>query len=78
MDSYGWILFLLGKKNEALQVIQEAHSLYPDPEIAAHLGEVLWSIGNKEKAKQIFKDALKKSPANSILLETIQRLNAGI
>jgi hypothetical protein len=45
----------------------------PDPEIAAHLGEVLWVQGTKEEAKEIWQSALKEHPGNEALLNTMKK-----
>ena len=50
IDSLGWVLHRLGRHREALVQLRRAMSINPDPEIAAHLGEVLWVLGNKVEA----------------------------
>ena len=77
LDSLGWVQFRLGMKNKALNNLQRAHESFPDPEISAHLGEVLWSLGYKSESTSILKKSLKKSPNNIILLEVIRRLVDG-
>ena len=62
LDSYGWILFRKGKGQEALPPLKKAYGLYADPEIAAHFGEVLWSIGRKPEARRIWREGWKKDP----------------
>lgn len=73
-DSLAWAEFRLGNKAQAQQLLQSAFSKKPDAEIAAHLGEVLWSQGNTEKAKAIWKEGLRLNPDNQTLKETLKRL----
>ncbi len=73
IDSMGWVLYRLGRYPEALNFLRRAFALKDDPEIAAHLGEVLWTMGNKEDAKAIWQGALDKAPANQNLLDAIKR-----
>lgn len=74
LDSKGWVLFRLGDAPAALTVLQQAFSIRPDPEIAAHLGEVLWSLGRQDEAKTTWEKARRDNPANETLAETIKRL----
>ncbi len=74
MDSMGWIYYKLGKLPEAQEYLQQAYDTYPDPDIATHLGEVLWKLNDKEQAKTIWSKALEENPQHTILLETIKRL----
>ncbi len=60
LDSYGWVLFRKGKAQDALTPLKKAYGLFADPEIAAHLGEVLWTVGRKAEARQIWLDAWKR------------------
>jgi tetratricopeptide (TPR) repeat protein len=62
MDSYGWLQYRLGNKEEALKFLRKAYGLVPDPEIGAHFGEVLWESGQRQEAKKVWKEALKKDP----------------
>lgn len=73
LDSKGWILFRQGQPQAALDVLNQAFNIRPDPEIAAHLGEVLWALGRKEEARQTWDTALKEHPANEMLAETVKR-----
>ncbi len=76
MDSMGWVLYHLGRYEEALRYLREAASQFPDPEIIAHLGEVLWVKGENEEARNVWQQILEHDPDNSIILDTIQRLQA--
>lgn len=73
-DSLGWVEFRIGNMYEALRILQEAFKAKPDAEIAAHLGEVLWTLGQHEQALATFKEGLQINPENETLLETIKRL----
>jgi tetratricopeptide (TPR) repeat protein len=74
MDSMGWVLYRQGKLTEALQNLENAFRLKADPEIAAHLGEVLWSLERKDEARRILKDAYKAHPENETLASTVKKL----
>lgn len=74
MDSLGWVYYRMGNFAEGLNYLNLAFAARPDPEIAAHLGEVLWVQGAKDDAKNIWRSALEKDPVNEVLLETLQRL----
>ncbi len=73
MDSMGWVLFRMGKDKEALDYLQRAFELRPDAEIAGHLGEVLWHMGQREQAQKIWSEMLKAHPKNEMLQNTIKR-----
>jgi len=73
-DSLGWVEFRGGNMYEALRILQEAFKAKPDAEIAAHLGEVLWTLGQHEQALSTFKEGMQINPENETLLETIKRL----
>ena len=68
MDSYGWLLFKIGKYPQALNYLQSAYEKQNSGEIAAHLCEVLWSMGRKEEAQLVFDNALKVSPEDVDLI----------
>jgi predicted Zn-dependent protease len=74
MDSMGWVHFRLGRIQEAENLLRRAYALRPDPEIAAHLGEVLWAKGQQEDAKKLWRDANIKDPKNDTLKSTLGRL----
>ena len=73
MDSMGWVQFRLGNYDEALRYLRRAMQLQPDPEIAAHLGEVLWTIGNTEQARKVWNEAYTKEPNSDYLNKVIRR-----
>ncbi|MEP6484518.1 MAG: tetratricopeptide repeat protein [Rudaea sp.] len=76
MDSLGWVQYRLGRIDEAVNHLRTAFAKQPDPEIAAHLGEVLWVSGQKDEAKKVWEQGRKKDAQNKVLLETIQRLES--
>jgi tetratricopeptide (TPR) repeat protein len=73
IDSMGWVLYRLGRLDEALLHLQRAASLQRDGEIAAHLGEVLWASGQQEEARRVWQEALQFAPDNKVLQQTIHR-----
>jgi tetratricopeptide (TPR) repeat protein len=73
IDSLGWVLFRKGDHVAALAQLQRAFSIRPDPEIAAHLGEVLWTLGRQEEARRIWREAAQAHPGNEALAEVIKR-----
>jgi tetratricopeptide (TPR) repeat protein len=74
IDSMGWVLYRRGKTEEALKQLQRAYAGRQDPEIAAHLGEVLWVLGRRNEAQKVWDEALSKAPSNDVLTKTVQRL----
>jgi tetratricopeptide (TPR) repeat protein len=74
MDSMGWVFFRMGDSRKALSFLQRAYTLKRDAEIAAHLGEVLWTLGQRDEARRIWVEALKSSPDNEVLQGTVKRL----
>ncbi len=73
LDSLGWVNYRLGNTAEALKHLQLAYSTRPDPEIAAHLGEVLWKSGQRDEAQKIWRAALTVNPNHETLLAVIQK-----
>ncbi|MBC2692390.1 MULTISPECIES: tetratricopeptide repeat protein [Pseudomonas] len=74
LDSLGWVNFRLGNLDEAERYLRQALERFPDQEVAAHLGEVLWAKGKQREAKQIWAKFLKEQPDSPILRSTIKRL----
>ena len=75
-DSLGWVEFRLGNKAAARRHLEDAFAKRPDVEIATHLGEVLWSLDEKEAALNTWREARRLAPDNEVLKETLQRLGA--
>lgn len=72
-DSLGWVEFRLGNKAEALRILEAAYKNRPDAEIAAHLGEVLWSLGQRDRAQAIWREGVLLNNENETLVETLKR-----
>lgn len=78
MDSMGWILYQRGEWEEALEFLSEAFELMPDPEIAAHLGEVLWKKDRQEEARMIWRRTLSDAHEGdniTPIMETLERFD---
>jgi tetratricopeptide (TPR) repeat protein len=74
VDSMGWIAFRRGRLAESIEFLQKAWQLDKNPEIAAHLGEVLWIAGNRDAAKTILREGHEVDDQNVVLIETMERL----
>ena len=74
LDSMAWLEFRSGNTKTAAKLLQNALKSRPDAEIAAHLGEVLWKMGDEAQASTVWEQGLTINPKNETLLETIQRL----
>lgn len=78
LDSMGWVLFLEGQLEPALDYLSRAWAAFPDPEVAAHYGEALWMNGAEEQARIIWQEGLEQDSDHEVLRETIDRLtNSG-
>ena len=73
-DSLGWVEFRMGNKDEAARILETAYQSRPDADIAAHLGEVYWSLGQRDRAQSVWKEGLLLNAENETLLETLKRL----
>jgi tetratricopeptide (TPR) repeat protein len=73
LDSMGWAYFRIGNLEESEKYLRRALADRPDPEIAAHLGEVLWAKGDHGRAREIWQSQLKETPDNPVLLNTVRR-----
>jgi tetratricopeptide (TPR) repeat protein len=78
LDSMGWVLYRKGEYQKALTYLTRAYAAFPDPEVAAHLGEVLWVIGEEERATQVWQGALMRSPDHEVLLNTLKRFGVSL
>lgn len=76
-DSLGWVEFRLGNHREAARLLEEAFKKQPDAEIAAHLGEVLWTLGERDRAAAVWKQGVQLNPDNATLRDTLTRLRVG-
>ncbi len=73
MDSMGWGYYRLGDLSKSLEFMRRAYSAYPDPEVAAHLGEVLWQTGAQDEARKIWQESLKQHSDNAVLRAVMKR-----
>ncbi len=76
IDSYGWVLYRLGRNAEALTELRRAYALQKDPEIAAHVAEVLWFAGQRDEARRFFDEARKLDPDNRSLKRALEKTGA--
>ena len=76
LDSLGWAYYRKGNLDKAIDYLQQAYNFNADPEIAAHLGEVLWQKGAHEEAAKIWHDALIANPENEVLLATSKKFKS--
>ena len=74
LDSMGWALFKSQRYPDAVGFLRRAYQAKPDPDIAAHLGEVLWVKGERDEARKIWQSGLKLHPDNETLREVLSRL----
>ncbi len=75
LDSMGWVLYRLGRLEEAVPYLQKARAQRDDPEVAAHLGEVLWVLGRRQDARAVWDSALEAHPEDQKILDAIKRLS---
>ena len=76
IDSYGWVLYRLGRNEEALVELRRAFTLQKDAEIAAHIAEVLWVTGKQDEARKFFEESRKLDPDNRSLLRALEKTGA--
>ena len=76
IDSYGWVLYRLGRNEEALAELRRAYALQKDAEIAAHVGEVLWVMGRRDEARRYFDEAREIDPDNRALKRALEKTGA--
>ncbi len=74
LDSMGWVLYRMGEFEQAVAFLEQARDLRNDPEVAAHLGEVLWVLGDVDAARDVLESALRDTPDDERLLDLRQRL----
>jgi tetratricopeptide (TPR) repeat protein len=73
VDSLGWVYYRMGDFETSIKHLRRATELSKDPEIAAHLGEVLWASGSKDAAVEIWEKSLKDNPDDEALLEVMKQ-----
>jgi len=76
IDSLGWVQYRLGRYEEARANLDRAYELFPDHEVAAHLGEVLWVMGEKSEARSVWRKALESQPDSDHIRSTMERLTS--
>lgn len=72
-DSLGWLYYRQNKFEKSIQLLRRAHSLLPDAEIAAHLGEVLWVSGDQTEATKVWEEALLEAPDDDLLNNVMKK-----
>jgi len=75
VDSLGWVLYRMGDLKSAAMQLRRAWEGRPDGEIGAHLGEVLWELGQRDEARRIWQEAQKASPESDTLQKTLKRFS---
>ena len=75
IDSMGWVLFRLGRFEEARSQLERAYQLFPNDEVASHLGEVLWMMGKKREAKKVWRKAKEQAPDSPYINDVYQRFD---
>jgi len=75
IDSMGWVLYRLGRLQEARDYLQKAYDMTGDGEIGAHLGEVMWTMGDKDAARAVWDKARRDSPDNAVLEDALRRFS---
>ncbi|WP_426809680.1 tetratricopeptide repeat protein [Pseudomonas sp. WOUb67] len=74
LDSLGWVNYRLGNLDAAETYLRQAFANFPDHEVAAHLGEVLWANGKRREARQVWAKGYEAQADSPILRKTILRL----
>lgn len=74
IDSMGWVEYRSGNLDAANSLLRSAFEAKPDAEIAAHWGEVLWSLGQREAAQKTWERGRQLNPDNETLRDTVRRL----
>ncbi len=78
MDSMGWLHYRTGKYSEALTYLRSAYATEPNAEIGAHLGEILWMLGDKDEARRIWQESIQLAPGDPVIQETLNRLKVDL
>lgn len=78
LDSMGWVKYRMGDLPAAADYLERAYALLPEPDIAAHLAEVSWKQGQRERARALLQEGFKKDSKNRTLLDTAKRLGVAL
>ncbi len=78
LDSMGWVLFRMGNLPKAREYLERAYKLRPEAEVGAHLGEVLWALGERDAARRIWRQVRADEPDNETLSSTLARLQVSL
>lgn len=76
IDSLGWVLYKLGRYEEALVQMRRAYAAFRNDEVASHLGEVLWALERYDEARAVWQDGLADAPGSRLILDAMERLQA--
>jgi tetratricopeptide (TPR) repeat protein len=74
LDSMGWVLYHLDDLDLALEYLERAYRAFPATEVLAHLADVHWALGDRERARQMIEDGLDETPGDPFLTEIRNRL----
>lgn len=77
-DSLAWVAFRQGRLDRAVELLRGAYSARPDTEIGAHLGEVLWTLGQRDEARRVWRESRERDGRNKVLRETLSRLKVDL
>ena len=75
LDSMGWVQYRMGNLAAARDFLKRAYKLKPEADVAAHLGEVMWTQGERDAARNLWREASRRESGNETLKETLQRLD---
>jgi tetratricopeptide (TPR) repeat protein len=73
IDSLGWVLYKLGKYDEALVELERAYEKLNDPEVAAHIVEVLHAMERSDDALAVLEAAESEDPDSKLLHDVRKR-----
>ena len=73
IDSLGWVLYKLGRHEQALVELQRAYESLEDAEVASHIIEVLVVLERRDEALELLQNAEKDDPENELLIDVRER-----
>lgn len=78
VDSLGWVLFRLGKYEEAIPYLEKSVALLPyDPTINDHLGDAYWMVNRKREARFQWTRAKNNSDEQELISAIDEKLIHG-